>query len=202
MVTQARARAAVARGVPIPLPSAPLSPRIASVTPRKIRLFVASSLDAQIARRNDTIDWLISDADYGYADFYASVDTLILGRNTYDVCLTFEAFPYPGKRVIVLSRTRSGADQNGVEYTAEEPFEVVHRLRREPGGDIWLVGGGQVVRSFLAANLVDGLDIFVHPILLGDGLPLFPTGFPETKLALASSQSFPSGLVRLSYVRA
>jgi dihydrofolate reductase len=171
------------------------------VPPRKIRLFVAASLDGQIARRNDAIDWLFTDADYGYADFYASIDTLILGRNTYDVCLTFETFPYRGKRVIVLSRSRSGSDQNGAEYSAEEPFEIAHRLRREPGGDVWLVGGGQVVRSFLAANLVDGIDLFVHPILLGDGRPLFPPGFPETRLALASSEAYASGLVRLSYLR-
>jgi dihydrofolate reductase len=170
--------------------------------PRRIQLFIATSLDGHIARRGDAIDWLLTDADYGYADFYASIDTLILGRNTYDVCLTFETFPYPGKRVIVLSRTRSGSDQNGVEYSAEEPFELAHRLRRETGANIWLVGGGQVVRSFLAANLVDDLDVFIHPILLGDGLPLFPTGFPETRLDLVSSQAFASGLARLSYRRA
>jgi dihydrofolate reductase len=169
---------------------------------RRVRLFIAASLDGHIARRNDTIDWLFTDADYGYAEFYASVDTLILGRNTYDVCLTFESFPYSGKRVLVMSRTRSGSDQNGAEYTADDPFELVHRLRKESGADIWLVGGGQVVRAFLAANLVDDLDIFVHPILLGDGLPLFPVGFPETKLALASSQPYESGLVRLTYSRA
>lgn len=169
--------------------------------PRRVRLFVATSLDGCIARRNESVDWLFTDADYGYADFYASVDTLVLGRNTYDVCLTFEEFPYRGKRVIVLSRSRSGSDQNGVEYSREEPFDLVHRLRTEPGADIWLVGGGEVVRAFLAANLVDELDIFVHPILLGDGRPLFPAGFPETKLRLAASESFPSGLVRLRYTR-
>jgi len=170
--------------------------------PRRIQLFIATSLDGLIARRDDAIDWLFTDADYGYDDFYAGVDTLVMGRNAYDVCLTFEHFPYPGKRVIVLSRTRTGADQNGAEYTAEGPFELAHRLRNEPGSGIWLVGGGQAVRSFLAANLVDALDIFVHPILLGEGLPLFPHGFPETRLALASSEAFASGLVRLSYVRA
>jgi dihydrofolate reductase len=170
--------------------------------PRRIQLFIATSLDGHIARRDDAIDWLFTDADYGYTDFYASIDTLVLGRNTYDVCLTFEKFPYPGKRVIVLSKTRNGSDQNGAEYSADEPFELAHRLRREAGGNIWLVGGGQVVRSFLAANLVDDLDIFIHPILLGDGLPLFPTGFPETKLVLAASQVYDSGLVRLTYSRA
>lgn len=168
---------------------------------RRVKLFIAASLDGYVARRDETIDWLFSDADYGYTDFYASVDTLIMGRNTYDVGLTFEQYPYPGKRVLVLSRTRSGLDQNGAEYTAEEPFELLHRLRAEPGDHIWLVGGGQVVRAFLAAGLVDEIDLFVHPILLGDGLPLFPAGFPEARLELTSSQSFPSGLVRMSYRR-
>lgn len=168
---------------------------------RRMRLFIAASLDGYVARRNETIDWLFSDADYGYAEFYASVDTLVMGRNTYDVGLTFESYPYPGKRVLVLSRTRKGSDQNGAEYTAEEPFDLCHRLRTEPGGDIWLVGGGQVIRSFLAAGLIDDLDLFVHPILLGEGLPLFPAGFPETRLELTSTEAFPSGLVRLSYRR-
>jgi dihydrofolate reductase len=168
---------------------------------RKIKLYIATSLDGQVARRDETIDWLFTDADYGYSDFYASVDTLILGRATYDVCLTFDSFPYPGKRVLVMSRSRTGTDQNGAEYTADEPILLAHRLGAESGGDIWLVGGGEAVRSFLAANLVDEIDLFVHPILLGDGKPLFPAGFPETRLQLASTEAFPSGLVRLSYRR-
>ena len=168
---------------------------------RRIKLYIATSLDGHVARRDETIDWLFRDADYGYQDFYATVDTLILGRTTYDACLTFESFPYPDKRVLVLSRSRTGIDQNGAEYTAEEPFLLAHRLRAESGTDIWLVGGGEVVRSFMVANLVDEIDLFVHPILLGDGRPLFPAGFPETRLELCSTESFPSGLVRLSYKR-
>ena len=169
---------------------------------RKFKLFIAVSLDGHVARRDETIDWLFTDADYGYSDFHSSVDTLILGRSSYDVCLTFERYPYAGKRVLVLSQSRTGVDQNGAEYTAEEPFALAHRLRAEPGGDIWLVGGGQVVRAFLAANLVDEIDLFIHPILLGDGLPLFPAGFPETKLRLLSTEAYATGLVRLSYGRA
>jgi dihydrofolate reductase len=176
-----------------------MEPRIGRA--RRLRLFVASSLDAYLARRDERLDWLFTDADYGYTDFYASVDTLIVGRRTYDVCLTFDVYPYAGKRVLVMSKSRNGVDQNGAEYTAEEPFELLHRLRATPGADLWLVGGGQTVRSFLAANLVDDIDLFVHPILLGDGRPLFPAGFPETKLRLASTEAYPSGLVRLSYER-
>lgn len=168
---------------------------------RRLKLFIAVSLDGCLARRDERLDWLLDDADYGYNDFYASVDTLIVGRRTYDVCLTFDEYPYAGKRVLVLSRSRNGVDQNGAEYTAEEPFELVHRLRSAPGAHLWLVGGGQIVRAFLAANLVDDFDLFVHPILLGDGLPLFPAGFPQTRLDLVSTEAFPSGLVRLSYRR-
>ena len=169
---------------------------------RRIKLYIATSLDGQVARRDETIDWLFRDADYGYRDFYASVDTLILGRATYDVCLTYDVFPYPDKRIVVMSRSRTGIDQNGAEYTAEEPFLLAHRLRGESGSDVWLVGGGETVRSFLVTNLIDEIDLFVHPILLGDGRPLFPAGFPETRLVHLSTETFPSGLVRLSYRRA
>ena len=169
--------------------------------PRRIKLFIASSLDGCIARRNETIDWLFDDADYGYTSFYAGVDTLVMGRNTYDVGLTIDPYPYPGKQVMVLSKSRTGTDQNGATYVDREPFDVVHDLRSQEGGDIWLVGGGLTIRSFLAAGLIDEIDLFVHPILLGDGLPLFPHGFPETALELVSTESFASGLVRLSYRR-
>ena len=168
---------------------------------RRLKLFIAASLDGYIARRDETIDWLFHDADYGYTTFYNGIDTLVMGRHTYDVGLTMDPYPYPGKRVIVLSRTRTGIDQNGATYTDKGPFELVHSLKSEPGSDIWLVGGGETIRAFLAAGLIDDLDLFVHPMLLGDGLPLFPAGFPETVLELASFEPYPSGLVRLSYRR-
>ena len=174
---------------------------------RQVKLYVACSLDGYIARLDDSLDWLFSpdeDGDgFGYDDFVASVDTLIMGRRTYDISVALGGPGYHEDRTtLVLSRSREGIADDGAIYTAEEPRLLVERLRANDGGDIWLMGGGQVVRAFLAASLVDEFDVFVHPILLGEGVPLFPAGFPETPLELRGSEVHPSGLLRLSYRRA
>ena len=168
---------------------------------RKLVLFIATSLDGYIARSSGDINWLFSDQDYGYAEFFARIDTVVMGRKTYEQSLGFGEYPYKGKRGFVFSRTPRAPDQN-VIFVAADPAAFASELKRRPGKDIWLVGGAQLVAECMKHGLVDEYIISVHPAVLGGGLPLFLPGFPEQKLEFIRSESFTSGLVQLSYRRA
>jgi dihydrofolate reductase len=166
---------------------------------RRVVLFIATSLDGYIARKDGSIDWLFDDADYGYAAFYASIDTVLVGRRTYEQALGFGVGdPFEGKRTIVFTRTRSGRHDRA-EFTAEDPAALVARLRDEPGADIWLVGGAELVAAFVRERLIDEFVISIHPLLMGAGIPLFAPGAPETPLRSARAETFASGLVQLTY---
>lgn len=169
---------------------------------RRVQLFIACSLDGFIARVDGGIDWLFGDADYGYTEFVAGVDTVLMGRRTLEDCLKFEPWPNAGKRTIVFSRTLRAPPRADVEVTAEPVAEVVGRLRNRPGGHLWLVGGGELIRDFLAADLIDDFVISVHPIVLGAGRPLFPAIGRDVRLALVGTRAYDSGLVTLRYRRA
>lgn len=163
-------------------------------------LFIAASLDGYIAGPDDDLSWLFTDADYGFSSFYADVDTLIMGRGTYDVIRGMGEWPYPGKRTIVVSRSADlEIDTELTEvYSADLPGLVEH-LRNEECKNVWLVGGGELVRSFLKQGLLDEITVSMHPILLGTGVPLFPGGFPRTMLMLKDTTVFDGGLVQINY---
>ena len=165
---------------------------------RALRLFIASSLDGYIARADGSIDWLFHDADYGYAPFWRGIDTVVMGRKTYDVVSSFDEYPYTGREAWVFSRTRSG-DDGRARFFAGDPSGLVRDLKGREGGDLWLVGGGEVTRGLLADGLIDEIVVSIHPILLGRGVPLFLPQPRETPLTLAGCESFPSGLVQLTY---
>lgn len=167
---------------------------------RRVRLFIATSLDGLIAGPAHEIDWLFTDQDYGYAAFIASVDTVLMGRRSYDVSCTFAEWPYPGLEVHVFSRMPPAPDPR-VRFTAEPVGRVVSRLRATPGRDLWLLGGGELVGSFLDAGVVDEVVIGIHPLFLGGGIPLVPPGSRRTPLTLRDVQRFDSGLVILTYDR-
>jgi dihydrofolate reductase len=170
---------------------------------RKVKLFIASSLDGYIARADGGIDWLFTDADYGYTPFYDSIDTVVMGRKTYDLALSFGEYPYKGKAAYVFSRSRSGTDEQAT-FVSGSAAAFVDRLRGEPGRDIWLVGGGELARDFADANVIDEYIISIHPRLIRTGLPLFwpSPQAGDVELELVSSQAFPSGLAQLTYRRA
>jgi dihydrofolate reductase len=168
---------------------------------RKVKLFIASSLDCYIARQDGGIDWLFTDDDYGYTKFYDSIDTIIVGRKSYDQSLTFDDYPYKGKKVYVFTRKkiRKNNNEQDVEYIDTNIQDFVTSLTQSIGKDIWLIGGGEIVSVLLNAGLVDEIILSIHPIILGTGIPLLRDIQKEVKLKLENSLSFDSGLTQLYY---
>lgn len=162
-------------------------------------VYIAASVDGYIARLDGGIDWLdrvqLPGEDYGFQAFYDTVDTLVMGRGTYDKALTFDAWPYPGKRVVVMTH-RPAVARFGEIFVSGSPTEVLAQIG---GGTRAYIDGGVVIRQFLAADLIDDLTISVIPIVLGAGIRLFPGGEGEHALALESARSWSSGLVQLRY---
>jgi dihydrofolate reductase len=138
--------------------------------------------------------------DYGFADFFASVDALVIGRNTYETALGFPEWPYAGKRCIVLTH-RETPSVHGEQFFAGAPAALVEQLALS-GAQRLYVDGGAVIRSFLAGNLIDDMTLSIIPVLLGQGISLFGAEVPEQRLTLQKSQAFASGLVQLTYARA
>jgi dihydrofolate reductase len=167
--------------------------------PPRFSVFIATSLDGYIARPDGNIDWLQIvhplDESHGYDAFFASIDALVVGRGTYDTAAGFPEWPYAGKRVVVLTR-RPAEPREGVTFAAGTAREIAATL-----GDAKrvYVDGGDVIRQFLAADLIDDMTISIVPILLGDGLRLFDRGIAEHRLELENQRSWPSGLVQLRY---
>ena len=171
--------------------------------------FIATSLDSFIAREDGGIDWLAAGSDgaqdpsedYGYAEFVATVDVLIMGRGTYEKVLTFEGWPYGSTKVIVLSsRPLAIPDHlaDRVEAMSIPPGEVVAELARR-GHRHAYVDGGRTIQGFLSAGLLDRLIVTRIPILLGSGRPLFGTLPHDVRLRHVQTRAFSSGLVQSEY---
>ncbi|MGB3512432.1 MAG: dihydrofolate reductase family protein [Microcoleaceae cyanobacterium] len=169
----------------------------------KIRLFIAASLDGYIARISGEVDWLFTDQDYGYQDFFAEVDTVLMGRKTYEQVLEFGEYPYIGKQGFVFFQTRHGERDENVEFIGENLEEFVNNLRQSSGGDIWLVGGTEIIGYFIKHGFLDELILAIHPIILGDGIPLIVKDkHLETKLKFKEVKTYDSGLLQLFYTLA
>ena len=169
---------------------------------RRVRYSVAASLDGYIAGPNGEFDWIIMDPAIDFAALFAKVDAVLLGRRTYE--FTRQAGGgggfSPGTRVYVFSRTLRPEDHPDVTIVGDDAGAAVAALRAEPGGEIWLFGGGDLFRSLLAAGQVDAVEVTVVPVLLGGGVPLLPPGAPRTTLALTHSHVYErTGLVSLHY---
>lgn len=175
-------------------------------TDRKVVLYIASSLDGYIAKPDDDLGFLSivqqDGEDYGYADFVKSVDTVLLGRKTYDwVMKQVPEFPHADKNTFVITRTvRPGIGKTNF-YTGKLK-DLISTLKAEQGKNIFIDGGAEIVNEFLKENLIDEFIISVIPILVGDGTKLFKDGRPEQKLELLSAKHFEKGLTQLHYKRA
>jgi dihydrofolate reductase len=159
-------------------------------------LFIASSLDGYIARENGDIDWLPENTASGYDDFIKSVDTVIMGKTTYDQILTFGDYPYKDKKSFVFTRNDQNKDENTEFVSNVEKF--VKGGFPGTGENIWLVGGAEIIVSFLKQRVVDEIIISVIPILLGKGIPLFKNIENEINLELIKTEKY-DRLVGLHY---
>jgi len=168
---------------------------------RKIVLGLGISLDGYIARPSGAVDFLFMPKDYSMADFFASIDIAILGRKTYDVAKAMGGGFGGNIKYYVMSRTLPAGEREGLVFTRESPVALVEKIRRQKGKDIWLMGGGELARDFLKDDLVDELYLGIVPVLLGEGIPLFPSGFPQRNFALIENKTFSRGLIALKYRR-
>lgn len=167
---------------------------------RKVVLFIATSLDGYIAGENGSTDWLYTDGDFGYREFYDSIDTTIMGYNTYYYIRHFPEFPYPEKKNYVFSRKQRMPDENPIEFVFGNVVEFIHKLKKEEGKNIWLVGGGQINSLLHNANLIDQMIISIHPIALGNGIKLFrDEKLKRLHFRLIDHHEYDRGLVQLTY---
>ncbi|MDD4496636.1 MAG: dihydrofolate reductase family protein [Methanosarcinaceae archaeon] len=171
---------------------------------RKVILYIAMSLDGYIARINGDIDWLDGDgsepnADFGYDEFYSSIDTVIMGRKTYDQVLTFGEYPYKGTRGYVFTSEKR-PDNEDVIFTDENAGPLITKLKKEIGKNIWLIGGAGIIDAFIKKGLIDEYIITVIPCILGEGIPLFKACNPEIKLKLLKHESV-NGMAMLHYAK-
>ena len=168
-------------------------------------VFIAASIDGFIAGKEESLDFLslveTPGEDYGYNNFIKTVDTVIIGRKTYDIVVGFGVpFPHAERKCYVISATRTGSNEEVIFWNSS-PAELIHQLQQEGGGDIFVDGGAQIIHALLQDNLIDRLTISFIPHLLGDGIPLFNGGRPELQMQLLESKSFQSGLVQVTYTK-
>jgi dihydrofolate reductase len=167
-----------------------------------VSVFVGASVDGFIARSNHDLDWLPQDAEpHGYDEFIASVDAIVIGRNTFEKVLSFDAWPYADKRVVVLSSRPvdvSAVRGGVVEQMAGPPAEIVSRLA-ESGAHHLYVDGGITIQRFLSAGQVQRLVVTRVPVLIGTGIPLFGALPHDVRLRHVATRQYPSGLVQSEY---
>lgn len=171
---------------------------------RKLILYIATSLDGYIAKPNDDLSFLSivqqEGEDYGYADFISAVDTVIMGRKTYNWVLRHAPFPHADKDTYIITRTSRPAVGKTRFYTGNLK-ELVIGLKSKAGKHIFCDGGAEIVNELLKDELIDEFIISVIPVLVGSGTRLFQDGRPEQKVKLVSVRSYPSGLTQLHYQR-
>ena len=164
---------------------------------RKIILFIASSLDGHIARTNGDIDWLPQSGDSGYNEFYKSIDTVIMGKTTYDQVLTFGDYPYKDKKSYVFTRNNDLSKDENTEFV-HDADKLVKDIVSNSEKNIWLVGGAEIITTFVNLGVVDEIILSVISIVLGKGIPLFINIQKEVKLELIKTTDY-GILVELHY---
>lgn len=161
--------------------------RGADIMSREIVVFIGISLDGFIAKENDDLQWLEEtegEGDNGYTDMYQTIDTVIMGKRTYDYIMEHnDTFPYPDKKCYVFSKSQTGKVEH-VEFVQGDLVAFTKNLKQQPGTKIWMVGGADILDAFLQEQLVDEWILTSTPHLLGAGIPLFkqPRPFEDLKL--------------------
>lgn len=172
-------------------------------TQRKVVVFLAMSLDGYIAGTDGDLSFLdtvqVEGEDYGYAAFIQTIDTVLIGRKTYEKVQELGvAFPHSDKETYVISRTPRPA-QGRLQFYTGEVADLVRSLQARPGKDLFCDGGAELIHSLLCAGLIDELYLSIVPFLLGEGIGLFKDGRPKQEWVLMESKRYESGLVQLHY---
>ena len=171
---------------------------------RKIIVHIATSADGYIARPDGNLDWLTNrpapKGFYGMPQFMRSVDAKLLGRKTFDLSVELGAHFSADDRHYVFSRQPPPASvPAGVEFVSQSIAAFAKRLRGQAGKNIWMMGGGEIIASFLDEGLIDEFIITVVPIFIGEGIPLIAPGSRNVPLKLRSAKPFPDGVLQVHY---
>ncbi|MCW3467230.1 dihydrofolate reductase family protein [Chitinophaga nivalis] len=172
---------------------------------RKLKVYIAISLDGYIATANGSIDWLTGfpnpdNTDYGYADFLATTDTTFMGYTTYlDVLKLSETFPYSDKTNYVFTRQPGRTATADVQFIHTDIPAFVQQVKAAAGKDIWLIGGGQLNAALLQYDLIDEMILHMMPVVLGTGIPLFSGIALEKTFRLTHSRAYDNSVLELHY---
>ena len=169
---------------------------------RNLVLFIASSLDGYIATKDESLEWLYNvegEGDNGFSEFYDTVDTILMGKRTFDWVMNqdLKEFPYKNKECYVFTRSLTENTED-VKFVNGDVTNFVNKLKSKDGKNIWIIGGGELLHSFIQEKLVDELIITVAPTLLGKGIPLFREGDYQLNLLLKKMRNF-NQFVELHY---
>ncbi|NTU18833.1 dihydrofolate reductase [Brevibacillus sp. HB1.2] len=177
---------------------------------RRIILDLAVTLDGFIEGKNGEVDWCIMDAEMGFVHFLHQIDTILYGRKSYDLWGQFSLEMehtdtekeiwglVHSKEKYVFSKTQKGTDHKAI-FINDHILEVVNQLKNKTGKDIWLYGGASLITTFIHLELVDEFRLSVHPVILGEGKPLFMDIKQRVNLSLVNTKTFSSGVVQLIY---
>jgi len=164
-------------------------------------VYIAASLDGYIARADGGLDWLsmadLEGEDYGFYKFYSSMDTIVMGRKTYETAVNFDPWPYSEKKCTVYTSGNFSAKYNESFFSGS--LEELHDHLVKSGADSVYVDGGQLIQGFLERGYIDEFTVSILPVILGEGIPLFSKLSKEKKLTLKHSKSYDTGLVQLCY---
>jgi dihydrofolate reductase len=167
---------------------------------RRIRYSVAMSLDGYISAPNGSLDWIIMDPEIDFNTFLDKIDTIFIGRHTYEFAVKQRGTAaMPGMKVYLFSKTLKASDHPDVTVISDNIQEAVIKIRSQSRKNIWLMGGGILFQSLLNLNLVDSIEVTVIPVLLGGGVPFLPSSSTSKKLNLVNSKIYKSGIVTLQY---
>ncbi|WP_163853550.1 dihydrofolate reductase family protein [Paenibacillus elgii] len=177
---------------------------------RRIILDLAVTLDGFIEGKNGEVDWCIMDSEMGFNHFLNQIDAIFYGRKSYDLWGQFTPEIEPAdsekefwelvhsKEKYVFSRTQKGTDNKAV-FINDNILEEVNKIKNKPGKDIWLYGGASLITTFINLGLVDEFRLSVHPVVLGEGKPLFVDIKQRLNLKMVNTRTFSSGVVQLIY---
>lgn len=166
-----------------------------------IVLYIAASVDGFIADAGGGVGWLphADGGGYGYGEFYAGVGAVVMGRRTYEQVLGFGEWPYAGKPAYVFTNRPADGGPAGVEFVRMDAASFAARVASRHSGVVWLVGGADLAGQFRREGLIDEYRVFVIPVILGEGIPLFGGGGGATALRLEAAQTWDGGVVELCY---